>query len=299
MEKIAMKFGILGLGSIGSRHANNLLKMGHSIIGYDTARYTQQQWGALAVSGLDFVNDLQPLLDANPDGILICTPTGRHIDDIKLVPTSIPTFVEKPITTTVEHWPHFELLDNRIFVGYNLRFHPLVRVAREWLPLIKEPIWGSFSVGQENTKYKDHVALNWSHELDLALHLLGEASLEGSYAWQTGAADMILEHVDGAISTVHLDYLTKPWYRTSIIQGAEGRITIDFEAGSAWLEGHNFDNCHVTVEPGEAFDESYVKEMEQFVQFAKTGSWGFGCTASDAFRVVEIAEQVINESKTD
>jgi phosphoglycerate dehydrogenase-like enzyme len=60
-----MKIGILGLGSIGSRHAKNLKAMGHEVLGYDPARGTHSR---------------DAVLEA--DAIIIASPTTKHCNDL-------------------------------------------------------------------------------------------------------------------------------------------------------------------------------------------------------------------------
>lgn len=276
-----MRFGILGLGSIGARHARNLLHMGHEVIGYDPAMSADPPHMALTVNGLKWANTADAVLEADPRGLLICTPTDKHLQGIQLAPKMVPLFIEKPILSELDP----RLIDpaRPIMVGYNLRFHPLVQQAREWLLDIGAPIWASAYVGQKNTKYKEPVFLNWSHELDLILHLLGDANLFRAVV-DDDCVDLILSHhTFDCTSIVHMDYLTEPWYRRTIIHCHHGRIEIDFEGREAWLLGGKRADHFCDVS---GFDHSYIEEMKAFVEFVETGDMGHGCTAQEALRII-------------
>src|SRR5712671_2686106 len=79
------KIGVLGLGSIGSRHFQNFKDLGCDVRGYDP--------GAGKVSTM-LREDLMNWADA----IVIATPTAQHWQDIvDCWAVKKPIFVEKPI----------------------------------------------------------------------------------------------------------------------------------------------------------------------------------------------------------
>ena len=165
--------GIIGLGSIGRRHATNLYKhLGQTeVIGYDPDLEKNVGW---VVRDFDF-------LLKTATAFVIASPTAIHHQHIlQCAVTDKPTFVEKPITSDGLTEPH-----SVIMVGYNLRFHPCVIKAKEWLDAgdIGDPLWANFTLGQHSIKppyLRDGVILNWSHEIDLAIHLLGYGGVSHS-----------------------------------------------------------------------------------------------------------------------
>ncbi len=161
-----MKIGVIGLGSIGMRHARNLQSLGHKVIGYDPIEELRDQF---------------PGEGLTEEAYVFATPTKHHYGNIlDSALTYKPLFVEKPIAHL---WhPDFHIVR---MVGYNLRFHACVKKAKEWIDAgrIGKPLWANFTCGQFSDKpayLRDGVILNWSHEIDLALHLLGPGHLEAS-----------------------------------------------------------------------------------------------------------------------
>lgn len=270
-----MKVGVIGLGSIGSRHAANLTKLGHEVYGYDPNKQTQD---------LKFVCE-------NSEALVIASPTDFHYHHVcAAVLRGIPVFIEKPIGTFT--YPVMV----PCMVGYNLRFHPCVKKAKEWMPRIGKPIWANFTVAQYNDRpeyRRDGVILNWSHEIDLALHLLGPATVGASATMldssgQDTLSDMILLHTNGCRSQIHLDYLTRPERRHFTIVGEEGRITCNLPERNIFINHKDLMDWF----PGKGtWDDDYVDEMKAFISLCN-GHENEGCSYVEANAVVDICNTV-------
>jgi len=286
-----MKIGILGLGSIGMRHARNLKMMGHQVIGYDTDMKKR-----LALSGVLW--DRDEVIES--DAILICTPTNRHYDDWATMSARAKIFMEKPLGTCAQiaqFWQ--EDLLKELFLGYFLRFHPCIKAAKNWIDAghIGTPLWATFICGQYNDKpdyLRDGVVLNWSHEIDLALYLLGPAKVVAASVHvvdgKDDIADIVLEHDSGARSTIHLDYVTRNEIREGWIVGTEKNIGLD-------MLGRQVSFGKMTQQFGGEWNDDYIDEMQAFIGgIAPTRTaaeppvqWA---TGEDGLRVLEICRQV-------
>ncbi len=297
-----MKIGLLGLGSIGMRHARNLRMLGHEVIGYDSEDKKMKEFQGKLYARDDII--------ANSAAIIIATPTVNHYSDIQAcIGAAKSFFIEKPVARTREE---YELLSrqpnvNYAMVGYMLRFHPCVKAAKQWIDNgnIGKPLWAQFTCGQFNDKMqylRDGVVLNWSHEIDLALYLLGPAkvltaSVGVSYAVPWGAmkgndniADIILEHESGARSTIHLDYVTKNEIREGWIVGDEKNIGMD-------LLGRRNSMGKVIQEFGGDWNADYIDEMADFIMAVEAHLERFPypsprATGEDGLRVLEICHEV-------
>lgn len=283
-----MKIAVLGLGSIGLRHAKNLRKLGADVIGYDIDETKMREFQGKVVSR-DFA-----LMQC--DAVLVATPTSEHSTDINNVVTlNKPIFVEKPIAHKHSH-PNWEFKNT--WVGYMLRFHPCIQFAREKMAQIGDPIWASFTVAQYNDKpayLADGVVLNWSHEIDLALYLFGPAKVIASHVdyrdGQDVIADFVLKHDSGVRSTIHLDYVTKQEIRESWIVGTEKNIGIDLVGGCvSW--------GRIVQQFGGGWDGVYINEMAAWLK-ALEGESTELATGQDGVEVVKICEQVRDRSYKD
>lgn len=250
------------------------MKLGHTVLSYD----------------VDYNKTLGFQWDGKPrelDGVVIASPTNCHGNDIARL-CGVPTFVEKPIlsddlptNTSAVH-----------IVGYNLRFHPIIHKIKTVLMNngIGEVQLASIRLLQKNERpsYKrDGVILNWSHEIDLALHLFGPGQLMTSTTKldenkQDIDSTLIISHESGTVSTIHLDYVTEPWVRDGLILGSNGYIKYDLERGWCDIDGQQSE-----IDPQVAFDESYLLEIGAFIS-SIDGERSVGCTGSEALSVLDI-----------
>lgn len=273
-----MKIGILGLGSIGSRHAKNLKAMGHEVLGYDPARGTHSRDRALEA-----------------DAIIIASPTPQHCGDL-LDCYQTPTLVEKPIVSDAAELLALSKLDlSDVKVGYNLRFHNVTQHVKKWLnnDLIGDVIWANFVLSQYSDKdayHRDGVLTNWlSHELDLAIYLLGPAALSFSEVRVSklgeDMAEMSLHHKNGARSMLHADYFGCPEERRLVIIGTEGKIVGDLASRRAKI--FNRQNFMVEHCYGGSWDQDYIEEMKDFLAFVENKP-SIGCSGKEGLAVLNL-----------
>ena len=262
--------GIIGMGSIGKRHAMNLRRLGHTIMSYDPDPKTDRT-----------TDEVQELYEVS-DAIVIASPTLTHVTYINEIPSGKLLFVEKPIADRM-----IGDFSNVIMVGYNLRFHSCVLQADKWIMdgHLGNILWGNFVAAQKNTKYKDHVILNWSHEIDLALYLLGPGAATAAMG-NDKVADICIEHHSGAYSTVHLDYVTEPEIRQDIIVGDKATLIMDLVNRQAWLR-NNKGTIIDHHEGNDSWDSNYKDEMETFIA-RLDGQETVGCTGAEALEVLKI-----------
>src|SRR5690242_3290965 len=105
-----MNIEVIGMGSIGSRHAHNLMSLGHRVRGIDPDRARQ-------IDGFG----------GKPDAYVVAVPTADHLGVFNTIKDNgRPIFMEKPIADRID--PDLKKV---VMVGYNLRFHPCVMRAKE------------------------------------------------------------------------------------------------------------------------------------------------------------------------
>lgn len=282
--------GVIGLGSIGMRHAKNLKAMGHNVIGFDPIAVGD---GFASIWPIRRLDEL--------DAIVIASPTHKHYEHIHACGVR-PFLVEKPIAHTISDGLLLSRSVAECVVGYNLRFHGCVKKAKEWLDSgkIGDPIWANFTLGQHSEKppyLRDGVILNWSHEIDLALYLLGPAGVASSITRVRDGNDymtdiiLLQERADGhkVSTTIHLDYLTAPEQRYFTITGTKGRIFMDVAAWTGslispgWEEDFDLRN--------KDWNQTYIEEMQAFLDRID-GKETIGCTGEEGLEVLKICLEV-------
>lgn len=276
-----MKIGVVGHGSIGSRHATNLAALGHDVLVYDPANRRDVKFERNIYEDCDVV--------------VIATPTIYHLGGIRAAAErGCHILVEKPIA--LSDYGLRELLDLAaskdavVMVGCNLRFHPCVLQAKQWITAghIGRPLWAHFTCAALSAKapyLSDGVILNTgAHEVDLALHLLGPAQVISANAHCTehgdDIADFVLEHESGARSSFHLDFVTPNEIRECWIVGDEKNIGIDFLGRRISLGSMATGNAG-------SYDTDYVEEMKAFIDRIE-GKDVPGATGEDGLAVLKV-----------
>lgn len=288
-----MKIGVVGYGSIGTRHANNLRRLGHKVMVYDPK---------LSGGDRDFKFE-KDLYDSDVEAVVIATPSGAHEGPIRAcVERGKHMLIEKPISLNAGHIN--ELLDAAgekglvVMMGNNLRFHPCVALAKQWLDVgqIGDPIWAQFTCAQKNSKYTESVVLNWgAHEVDLAIHMFGPvqkvlcASVrDHGLARCDDLADFVLLHAKGVRSSFHLDYLTTVEIRECWLAGVDHNIGIDFPTRRISLGKH-------AQALGGVYDDDYVTEMKAFIDRIG-GKITPGATGRDGLETLKVLLDVCAEA---
>ena len=274
-----MKFVIVGLGSIGKRHKQNLEQLGDEVIPCHRD------------------DDLKQILSSRrPDGVLICSPTSSHLNDATIaLKHKLPVFIEKPLSHNLAR---LDQLRGTILVGYCLRFDQSLRrfkkqiekldkakiksvkiVCQSWLP-----DWHPKSDYRQSYSAKKNlgggVLLDLSHEIDYALWFFGEVKkvsaklqLAPELAIETEAiADLKLEFVSGVKADIHLSYANRKNERFC-------KVTTDLQALRWDFRPNN---------------EMYLEEMKHFIKVCQ-GKEKPLITLADGRRVLEVIEAAKNQ----
>jgi len=306
---------ILGLGSIGMRHARNILTLGHKVLGYDPAEKNRQ---ALTELGGNVAGSAAKAI-GGADAVVIATPSGQHLADVDaVIAAGRHVFVEKPLAHTVEGVE--ALLDKadagniKVFAGLNQRFNPAVIAARD---LIKEGkigdiLWArliSSSYLPDWRPHQDHrngyaadsrtggVIFDVIHEFDIANYLLGPAKTIAATSRNTGllgiesedCADIVLQHEGGHHASIHLDYVTRPRRRNTEIAGTLGVLAVDLAGRRLELTDIS-GNQTLSRKWETTVDEDYRQEIASFLRCVETRE----NPACDGREALTILRQVIS-----
>ena len=310
-----MKFGILGLGSIGARHATTLKSLGVDVIAFDPS-LPRRRWAEGA--GIEATASRDGVLDRS-GALIIASPNAFHFQDMKdAVAAGCHVFVEKPLAHVVDGVT--EILDQaaakglKVFAGLNLRFDPAVIAAKSLLEegALGRPLWARFQSSHYLPDWRPSqdyrrgyaadpvtggVLFDIIHEFDLANHLLGPAETLAAAARNTGAidipsedcADVILGHASGVHSSLHLDYVTRPTRRAAEIGGDKGILELDLvgrEVSVTAIDGSEID--HQNFAATDANDD-YVHEMTAFIECIEKDS----APPCDGYQALAVLRQVV------
>lgn len=290
-----MKFLIIGCGSIGQRHIQNLKTMtDDEIIAYRTRKKTvrklEDEHHVKTYSGLT------EALNQNPDAVLVTNPTSLHIQTaLSAAKQGCHIFIEKPISNTLDGIDELIDIVNKknlvVLVGCNLRFNPCLQFVKKLLDekRIGKVVSARVQMGQYlpdwhpwedyRTMYSAHqslgggIILDAIHELDYISWLLGNVAQVFSFSDKLSdldidtedVAEILLRFKTGAIAEVHLDYVQRYPSRSCEIIGDEGSIILDINKGTVKvytaekMEWESF-------EPNEYdMNQMYIDEMVHFI----------------------------------
>lgn len=149
-----MKFLIAGFGSIGRRHLRNLLALGErDILLYRSNHSTLPDD---EIAGFPVETNLDAALAHHPDAVIISNPTALHLDvAIPAAEAGCAILLEKPIADSMTRVVELQASARRgkasILVGYQFRFHPMLRRAAQLLaegaignPVSARAHWGEY-----------------------------------------------------------------------------------------------------------------------------------------------------------
>jgi predicted dehydrogenase len=176
---------VIGYGSIGERHADIL----NSMDAVDNVSVLSCQ------SDLPYmtIKKLEEIPELDPNYIVIASNTVLHHKQLAFLVNNLhekKILVEKPL---FDSFQNLSINDNEVFVGYNLRFHPIIIKIKQEIK--NKELWniqlncGSFLPNWRPARdYRETssakkltgggVLLDLSHELDYILWLLGTVDIK-------------------------------------------------------------------------------------------------------------------------
>ena len=302
---------VLGLGSIGLRHARNALALGQEVIGFDPSAQRRE---LLRSAGGEAAIGRGQALD-RADAVVVASPSGCHLDDLaECIGRKLPVLVEKPLAHRADQVaPLLEQAGRdgvMVAVAMMLRLHPAVARTRALLAdgRLGRLLWGRFlaalylpdwrpgqdwTQGYANDPRTGGALFDYIHEVDLAAHLLGPATALACVAGHSGTlnlaaedvADMVLGHPGGVHSAIHVDYVTRPRHRAAEIAGTAGVVRLDLDRRILeWRDGDG----QVTEECvfAGSYGDDYLAEMAAFLAACR-GESAAPCSGAEALAVLQ------------
>ena len=250
-----MKIGIIGLGSIGMRHATELLSLGVENIFALRTNKGSKDISKEVEKNITNVFLEKEFLELNLDGYIISNPTSLHIEALKLVKNkNKPIFIEKPFSSSLSEMKSIKNIKyDNIQIGFCLRFHEVAKRVKE---IIKSKQLGQIyhsrlNVGQYlpswhpytdyRTEYFSKKELGGgairtlSHEIDLAIHFFGEPTSFKTFKNKVSNLEinvddytLLLLQYKNHLSRIEIDFLNKKKERNGIIFGTKADLHYDF-----------------------------------------------------------------------
>jgi predicted dehydrogenase len=302
VPKAPRTVAVVGAGSIGYRHLQNLQQLGvERLLVCDSNR---ERLARLAAKhpNWKFFTELFDLTAENPEAVLVASPSPFHDNHAsQVIASGCALFVEKPASSTLEGITALgqQAKEREIvtLVACNMRFHPGPAKLRQLLnervigDLISYrihsgsylPAWRpqqdyrqSYSASPES----GGAILDCIHELDLAIWYAGPAKLLAAKKLPAttiglatdGLAEILLQHETGTLGSVHLNFIERDYRRFCICIGTEGTLEWNFQKPEVLQYGRRANEVFRHALPIDwQVNDMYIDEMRHFLDCIADG----------------------------
>jgi predicted dehydrogenase len=293
-----MKCLVIGYGSIGKRHIENLSLISNIELIVITKRKTDN---FLHTKKCIVLEKIQEGINQKPDFAIISNPSSYHLKTAqKLVDNGIDLFIEKPLSNSIIGLDSLlkKIQKKKLItmIGCNLRFHPSIVKIKELIikkkigkPLVVKVENGSYLPSwHPNEKYQKSyasrkelgggVVFTLIHEMDYLYWFFGMSNEVTAISEKVSELDisvedlatMILRFKNNVIAELHLDFFQKPSSRTCKIIGTKGTIFWDIKTNNVKVFDNKKDKW-VTELNLQKYDsnEMYILELKHFIKCVK------------------------------
>jgi len=298
---------VIGYGSIGMRHHEVLL---HTRRFQNIDLVTNQNiQDAICFKNLESISNLNYY-----DYFVICSETGKHFEHIKFLEENVKNkliLCEKPLFATKRN---LEIKNNKVFVGYVLRFHPLLEklkgfIKDETVILINAKCGQYLPFWRPNRDYRNcysakndrggGVLLDLSHEIDYVQWLCGTIKEIKSYQVKVSDLEidsddltMLIGKTDANIMiNVSLDYISKIAHRKLLVETLENTYELDFILNKL-IKKNKFGIEEIYIFNG--LERNYVFEK---MHLDILGEQKNVCTFEEALKVMDVISTIQEQNK--
>jgi predicted dehydrogenase len=191
--KKLVNLGLLGVGLIGKRHAEIILKYKDAKLVAVADPDPSAEKYAKEI-GVSYFKSLSEMLSSSSlDGVIIATPNNLHVEHgIECIKKNIPSLIEKPLASTAQDATIISKASEDsgvpVLVGHHRRHNPIIKAAKKivdsgeigdvrsfhancWLfkpdEYFEESVW-------RTKKGAGPVSVNLVHDIDLLRYICGE-----------------------------------------------------------------------------------------------------------------------------
>lgn len=268
-----------------------------------------------SIEGNICYKNLEALKNINEyDYFVVATETNKHFEQLKFLEENVKDkiiFCEKPL---FESKKDLKIKNNKVFVGYVLRFHPLLEKLKE-ITKDEKIILAHVKCGQylpswrPNTDYKNcysakkeeggGVLLDLSHELDYIQWLCGKIYFLNSM--QTKVSDLEINSDDltmvigktnrDAVVNISIDYISKSTHRRLLVETFEDTYELDFIANTLRKKNKDGDE---KVYNTESLERNYMFKRMHLDIFKEQRNI---CTFREALEVMDTISTIQEQNR--
>ena len=293
MDLINKKILVIGLGSIGERHVRNLRKLGCNSI--YVLRRKNIKPRTINFGDYSCIYSIEEAIKHNIDAAIIASPSNNHTEYLNyLVNKRIPVLIEVPISNKIDSLQrindHAKVNKVPILVGHNIKYHPSLmkiydliksnHIGRvyysrsqfgEYLPDCHP--WEDYRERYEARRdLGGGVILTSIHEIDHAIWMQGKVEsvtcISRTLKLDIDVEDtamIVMEHEDGSLSEVVLDFIQRVYSRSLQICASEGTIEWFLRTNNLKLFDIETKKWNNLIDNEDYdFNNTYIDELKNF-----------------------------------
>ena len=309
---------VCALGSIGRKYVKLLGKMwpGSELAALRSGKTTTDN---CQLENIFF--SLQEGMKWGPELVIVTSPAPSHLmHALYFAKEDVPVLIEKPLGSGDEapdQWEELLTLSQRhkLGVGYVLRNDPCATYLKNAIKLgdLGKLISASFICGswlpdwRQGGDYRHSVTarrslgggalLELSHEIDMALYLLGDLEIESSWWGKISTLELdtedksiiIAKNRSSCMVEISLDICTYPPKRSVCLRGELGSLEWDLLNGTIRSEkrGHESEVHQLGI----SADERFETQIKVFWNMDKGGTADF-CSVEEGLKVMRLVNIV-------
>ena len=263
-----------------------------------------------------------------PGLVLICTPPVYHVEQaLVALEAGAHVFIEKPLSHQVSGIRKLiqeaQQRERYVQVGYNLRFHPGLRILKNLVDSgkIGRVLWLTAEAGQYLPDWRPWqnyresysamrelgggILLDGSHELDYICWLLGRPTELTCRAERISDLEVDVEdsawihmgYPDRRRAELHLDFVQRTYTRTCKVVGEGGTAFWDYSSHAVqWYSAH--EKRWKAIPYAFEANDMYIAEIRHFLESLNDGKNVTDLEQGEAvIQLVEAAKRSSEEAK--
>jgi predicted dehydrogenase len=317
---------IFGCGSIGVRHLQALEEINDvEMAAYRTGKGKKEIPEKL-LKNLNAFFDEEEAFTWEPDFLIVSNPTSLHLEYLlKAIDHNVDAFIEKPVASNYREIEAVEdkirTRKNKIYVGFNLRFHPIIREisriigADKYGRVLKAdlyagsylPFWHPYE--DYRTSYSAKKELGGGalrtlcHEIDLGQYLFGDFNrifARVSRISDLGIdvddnTDILAEMKSGVLLKITMDYLNPVLERRGRILFEKGLLEYNFSTTDIMFTDYDTKESQLLLKlDNYDCNTQYKYQMERFINKSNEEI----CTLDEGINVTRIIDICEESSQT-
>lgn len=316
---------VVGAGSAGKRHAQNLRNLGCRLSLVDPRQDRLEEASCQGATVGSFT-DLRAALDGSEfDGFVIASPPALHVPQAIAILERQRRWVlcEKPLGVTAVDARRLEAFSDRILLGYTYRWWPPIQAFRR--KLLSEAIgrlrgmrfvmsahladwhpWENYQgFFMANRELGGGALLDESHFIDLMLWM--HAGPSKIYAQVEKVSDLDIEtddnveavvsFPDGVRVNMHLDLIGRPHERSILAVGDKGTLVYSYEENAVKVSGEQKSVWNIERYDCER-NEMFVRVGQEFLALVKGSTASPSCSVRDGIAALEVVDACRESSRS-